>query len=421
MTVPAVVVCALLLVGVCFLSALLSALETALFCLKEHHVVSLAKQQPNLANTIRKIARQPEQSVNQVLALSVVSNLIVAGLALLLVRETQGSVPFNPLVSALVLFGIIILLCDLIPKAIALREPGGVFRLTIQPLMKISPWVENFTDGVISLTDKVAAAVIPSSLKPRGDVTDEELETLVELHHEEGSLLKSESEIIQDIMKLGDKTVKDCLIPRVDAVLISDDLEEAEAQALVRESDYWRIPVYRDTPDVVIGILDVKSYFQNPSAGYHHHIERPVFVPETMMVLDAFREYLSAPHSLAVVLDEYGGLEGVISHDDIVEEIIGHAVPHAGQEPEIQPLGKDRLLAAGSARLDEIGEILELDLEFEGLDTIGGLIFNQLGHVPDPGTVFEMPEQRLRTTVRKTSDKRIEEVLVQCLPRLSED
>jgi putative hemolysin len=148
----------------------------------------------------------------------------------------------------------------------------------------------------------------------------------------------------------------------------------------------------------------------------------PSYVAETMKALDLLRSFLNHPQGLAIVVDEFGGTEGIITLSDITEEIIGDALPLGEPDLYIEPLDDGRFLVSGNARLDDLSEHLGFELEAEGLDTIGGLVFNRLGYLPPSGTRFEMP--RLAITIRRAGRKRIEEILLEktaCLDPDEED
>jgi CBS domain containing-hemolysin-like protein len=171
------------------------------------------------------------------------------------------------------------------------------------------------------------------------------------------------------------------------------------------------VPVYGDSPDEILGVLDVKSFLLDHQEHYSERLEAPSFVPETMRALVLLRGFLTHTQRLAIVVDEFGGTEGVVTFNDIVEEVIGDAVPRGDEALYIEEIGGGKWLASGSARLDDLGELLGVDLDREGLDTIGGLIFNQLGYVPKPGTSVEVPPLLLE--IRQSNRKRVLEVAVE--------
>jgi putative hemolysin len=199
---------------------------------------------------------------------------------------------------------------------------------------------------------------------------------------------------------------------------VPDDLTNEELIPKLHEARLRRMPVYGETPDDLLGVLDVQAFLLSadiaagkvPPLHYTELLAPPSFVAETMKALDLLRSFLSHPQSVAFVVDEHGGLEGLVTLADLVEEIISDAVPDDEQELYLEPREDGSLLASGSARLEDIAEHLGVTLEEEGIDTIGGLIFNRLGSLPKLGAQFEI--ESLKIIVRRTSRKRVEEVLI---------
>jgi putative hemolysin len=201
------------------------------------------------------------------------------------------------------------------------------------------------------------------------------------------------------------------MTPRVDTFALPDDLTNEEVIAQLKDKRHRRVPVYADTPDQIVGIIDVRTFLLDPRDHYTENLALPSFVPETMPAMNLLRNFLSHPQGLAVVVDEFGGTEGIITLSDIVEEIISDAAPLGDADLYIEPLDDGRLLVSGNARLDDLTEHLGFELEADGIDTIGGFVFNRLGYLPAAGAQIEMP--RLAITVRRTAKKRIEELLLQ--------
>jgi CBS domain containing-hemolysin-like protein len=270
-------------------------------------------------------------------------------------------------------------------------------------------------DRVGHLLEQISTAMVerltPRHLQRRTRLSDEELETLVEMGEEQGTLHEAEGEMIQEIIKLGDKTAKDCMTPRVDTFTLPDDLTNEDAIAQLKQRRHRRVPVYADTPDQVVGVLDVKLFLLDPHEHYTETLLPPSFVPETMKAMDLLRGFLTHAQGLAIVVDEFGGTEGIITLSDIIEEIISDAAPLGDADLYIEPLEDGRFLVSGNARLDDVSEHLGFELEADGIDTIGGYIFNRLGYLPPSGARFEMP--RLVVTVRRVGRKRIEEILLE--------
>src|SRR5436853_978747 len=193
---------------------------------------------------------------------------------------------------------------------------------------------------------------------------------LVEIGQVEGALHEGEVEMINEIIKLGDKTAKDCMTPRVDSFTLPDDLTNGEVIARLKEKRHRRVPVYADTPDQILGIIDVKMFLLEPSDHYTEKLIAPSFVPETMRALDLLKLFLTHPQGMAVVVDEFGGTEGIITLSDIVEEILSDAIPRDDVALYIEALGHGRFLVSGNARLDDLSEHLGFRIDAEGIDTI---------------------------------------------------
>ena len=395
-----------------FVSALFSGLETALFSLRPHQLRRLEQNHPALVSFVQLFRDKPRRVLNVLLLGDglVKVPLVVLCLFLLWRGPLAGHLP--QWVAAILIFAIVILLCDLVPKLIALAAP---YRLSTVGAFVLQASV-GLLDRVGRILESVSTAIVdlltPQRLRTRARLSDEELETLVEIGEEEGTLHEAEGEMIQEIIKMGDKTAKDCMTPRVETFALADDLTNEHAIAQLKEKRYRRVPVYADTPDNVVGIIDVKLFLLDSSEHYTESLLAPSFVPETMRALDLLKLFLTHPQSLAIVVDEFGGTEGIITMSDIVEEILSGAAPPRGEvDLYIEPLEDGKFLVSGHARLDDLHDHLGFELEADGIDTIGGLVFNRLGYLPQAGAKIELP--RLAVTVRRTSRKRIEELLLE--------
>ena len=394
-----------------FCSALFSGLETALFSLKKHQIRRLQEQHPALADFMTAFRENPRRVLNVLLLGGTLMNVPLVILCLFLLWHGSGFSGIPSWLAATAIFAVIVLVCDLIPKLLALSNPYRLSKLGVFTLRALMPLLDQVGRALETLSTGIIERLTPLHLHTRPRLSDEELEVLVEMGEEEGTLHEAEGEMIQEIIKLGDKTAKDCMTPRVDTFAVADDLSNEEAIALLKERRHRRVPVYADTPDQIVGIIDVKTFLLDPAEHYTETLLPPSFVPETMRAMDLLRRFLTHSQGLAIVVDEFGGTEGIITLADIVEEIMSDAAPLGDAELYIEPLEGGRFLVSGNARLDDLSEHLGFDLEADGIDTIGGFVFNRLGYLPNSGTQLEIP--RLAITVRRVSRKRIEEVLLE--------
>jgi len=394
-----------------FCSGLFSGLETALFSLKPHQLRRLEEHHPSLTKFFQVFRENPRRVLNVLLLGDGLVKVPLVVLCLFLLWEGPLAARVPQWLAAVAIFAIVVLLCDLIPKLLALSAPYRLSAIGAFTLKASMPLLDRFGRTLEKISTFVVDLLTPLHLRTRTRLSDEELETLVEIGEEEGALQEAEGEMIQEIIKLGDKTAKDCMTPRVDTFVLPDDLTNEEAIARLKQKRHRRVPVYADTPDQIAGIIDVKMFLLNPAEHYSEMLIAPSFVPETMRAIDLLKLFLSHAQGLAIVVDEFGGTEGIITMSDIVEEILSDAVPLGEASLYIEPLEKGKFLVSGNARLDDLSEHLGFELEAEGIDTIGGLVFNRLGYLPPTGAQLEIP--RLAITVRRAGRKRIEELLLE--------
>ena len=405
---------AILLVAIAvliFCSGLFSGLETALFSLKPHQLRRLEEHHPSLTKFFQVFRENPRRVLNVLLLGDGLVKVPLVVLCLFLLWEGPLAARVPQWLAAIAIFAIVVLLCDLIPKLVALSAPYRLSAIGAFTLKASMPLLDRAGRALENISTFVVDLLMPLHLRTRTRLSDEELETLVEIGEEEGSLQEAEGEMIQEIIKLGDKTAKDCMTPRVDTFALPDDLTNEEAIVRLKQKRHRRVPVYADTPDQIAGIIDVKMFLLNPAEHYTEMLIAPSFVPETMRAIDLLKLFLTHAQGLAIVVDEFGGTEGIITMSDIVEEILSDAVPLGEASLYIEPLEKGKFLVSGNARLDDLSEHLGFELEAEGIDTIGGLVFNRLGYLPPSGTQLEIP--RLAITVRRAGRKRIEELLLE--------
>ncbi|MEY2541895.1 MAG: magnesium and cobalt exporter, family [Verrucomicrobiota bacterium] len=419
MTLAGLIVLLIVILTLIFCSALFSGLETALFSLKPHQLRRLEEHHPALTRFIYLFRDNPRRVLNVLLLGDVFVNvpLVVLCLFFLWNGPLAGRVP--EWLTAIVIFAVVVVVCDLIPKLLALSAPYRLSAIGAFTLQASVPLLARVGETLEKISTRAIDFLTPKHLRTRARLSDQELETLVEIGEEEGALHEAEGEMIQEIIKLGDKTAKDCMTPRVDTFALPDDLTNEEAIARLKEKRYRRVSVYADTPDNVVGILDVKLFLFDPSDHYTEALIAPSFVPGTMRAVNLLRQFLTHRQGLAIVVDEFGGTEGIITLADIIEEILSDALPRGDVDLYIEPLDDGRLLVSGNARLDDLREHLGFEIEADGIDTIGGLVFNRLGYLPPPGTHVELP--RLDVRVRRTGRKRIEELLLEKAAILARD
>lgn len=298
---------------------------------------------------------------------------------------------------------------ELAPKRLGLQRAEGVAKAVAGPISGLATlmgpviWVlTKSTNGAARLL-----GVKPGAVRP--GVTEEEIKLLVT---EQGTLLDEEKRMIHEIFKLGDTVAKEVMVPRVDMAMLEDTATISEAIVLFRRSGFSRLPVYHEDADSIVGILLLKDLVGPAAEGALGEpvtrFTRPtVFVPETKPILAILSDMQAARNHIAVVVDEYGGTEGIVTIEDIVEEVIGEIADEFDKENRyITVLGPGEWVIDAQLSAEEARERLGFDIpESEEYETLAGWVLMELGHIPVPGEVIERGD--LHVTVEAVRRRRI--------------
>jgi putative hemolysin len=307
-------------------------------------------------------------------------------------------------------------LLEVIPPIITARRP----RVWEFPLLRagglLLRFFGPFFDRVQPAVSAVAGRLFPWSAKARPPLDAGETETLVWMREEEGGFSLQEAEVLSEVLQLSCQTVRQYMTPRVDVTFIEDEMTNDEVRALLLKKQFVRAPVIGETPDEVVGLLDARTLNRLPP-GMHftEALLPPSFVPETMEASQLLGSFLKHRQPLAVVLDEFGGVEGVVTLDNFLEELLGTAAPRADQELYIEQLGDGRILANGTAHLADLSEYLGFEVKREGIETIGGYVIHVLGKLPRQGASVRLGSWKV--TVRSMTQRRVREVVLQRVNR----
>jgi putative hemolysin len=397
-------------------SSAFSALETAVFSMTAPRRRDLRRRDERCANDLDSLLEKPGEVYNTLLLADTLANLPLIVLCVQLLDHFNVTDNMPGWGVAGTVFVIVIVACDLAPKLVALAAPMRTTRYGMPLARRLIPLLSPVCSKLQRLSERLVSAVAPR-LAAMPEFTEEELATLIEIGREEGTLFEHEGRIIREVMKLADEPAKHCMTPRVDVFSIPDNLTNAEAAMLVRSKRYRRVPVRGETPDEILGVLDVHQFLLAPTAHYTEMLSPPSFVPETMDALDLLWAFLGHRQGMAFLLDEFGGVEGIVTLSDMVEELLGEEGPDARSELYIEQVGPDRMLASGSARLDDLAEHLGFDAGKGAVNSIGGLVIERFGYLPRPGASFSLRGWLI--TVRRATRKRIKEVMIERI--VSED
>ena len=269
------------------------------------------------------------------------------------------------------------------------------------------------TTGLISL----ANVLLPGKgLKQGPFVSEADLRSMAEVGHEEGSIEREEMELVHSIFEFGDTIVREVMVPRPDITAIESDKTLRDVQALVLQHGYSRIPVFTEDLDDVVGIVYAKDVLKALHQGKHDApladiVRMPHFVPESKKVADLLREMQKEKFHIALVTDEYGSVVGLITLEDLLEELVGEITDeYDTEEPELEQVADDVYRVDGKLSIDELNEILDVQLPDEEWDTVGGLMLGLMGEIPDEGEGVTF--QNLRFTAERVNGRRISKILI---------
>ena len=384
--------------------------ESALFTLGKWRARQIAGQ-PGGANVLR-LLEQPAELLATIVLGNTVANGAIVALALWPVLLGQWPARLTLVaVAAFLLVG-----CEVLPKTLAVRAPERWARRVARPMLVVGEttgWLQQLFQR---FNEAWLRMLVRRSLRPHSALADEEYQELVELAFQQGTLAKSEKEIILQILSLDRKTAKDVMKPRSQMAAISDDLRIEEMVAAARKFKHRRLPLYDETPDTIVGVLNTRALLLDPNVDLADVVEFPSFVPESMNLLQLLKSLQRQQRGLAIVVDEFGGTAGLVTVEDILEEVVGRM--HQGGESAgfvAEKLGPGRWRVSGAMRLDDFRrEYPELD-GAPDVDTMGGLMVALVEAVPAAGesVVF----RGLKLTAQVVDQRRVKELLVEVIRR----
>lgn len=400
-----------IVIGLLVLSALFSLAETAMADVSKIRIRGLAEAGDKQAQMLMKVFERHGKMINTILICDTAANLAAAILMTLLVTTHfgrqyvwAGAVPAAFLV---------LILGEIAPKTAAALYAEKLSLALAKPVYGL---MVLFTP-VLFLVEKLSNLVlllfrINPKKKPEA-ITEEDLRTIVEVGHEEGVIESDEKKMIYNVFDFGDSVAKDIMVPRTDMACIDAEATYEEFMGVVREQMYTRYPVYEETTDHVIGIINIKDVLlaeRRQEFCIRDYLREPYYTYEYMKTADLMVELRKTQNNIAIVLDEYGATAGLITLEDMLEEIVGEIRDEYDEDEEdfIRRLGPSEYVVEASMHLDDLNDLLGLSLESEDYDSIGGFMIGMLDHLPEQGE--EVTFQNLRLVADQVDGNRIDKV-----------
>ena len=400
------------LIALIFVASFLSILESTITKVK-----TLYKEEEYKKNTIiSKIANNTDHYYISIHFLKILVVILISfqfyGNLILFLNFLNN---WQLAVSAVVLTFLIISVCDIIPKKVALfneKKPSFITLIYIIALIlfPISVFINFFNNLILKIFHS-------NSKEFEEKVSEEEIKALVETASEKGVFNDIEKEMINSIFSFDDITAKDIMISRKDTYKIDIDEPLNEYIDELLESYYKRIPVYKENIDDIIGILNIKDLIlEARNVGFdniniENLIQKPYFVPEMKNIDELFKEMQKNRNHMAILVDEYGGFSGIVTIEDLIEQIMGDINDeHDDEEESIKKLSDNVYLINGTTEIREVNKELDLELENENYDTISALVIENLGYIPEEGEKPSITIDNLLFKVELVSDNRIEKL-----------
>lgn len=413
------------------INAFLAASEIAIVSVRKSRIKQLAEDGVKAAKTVLHISENTSRFLATIqvgvtlagfFASAVGAVSLVAPLSNLLRGSNVEFLVNSADAIALVLVTLLIsyltlILGELAPKNLALHHSVGVSLRVARPVQIFAAFTTPLVSFLTLSTNAVLRLFGIRETAMLSRVTEDEIISMVDAGEEEGVIQPFEGQMIRSVFDFGDTVVREVMVPRIDIVALEKDTPLQLAVDTFLRVGISRMPVYEGSVDNVVGILYAKDLLR-----YFHHDEtrpggitelcrQPVFVPETKRVSELFRELQQNRTQLAIVVDEYGGTAGLVTMEDMLEEIVGEIRDEYDlEESRLDILSTHEVLANGLVSIDDLAEALEVRLQVEDVDTVAGLVYSILGRIPVPGDKVTLDE--ITVTVEKVNGRRIRQVRV---------
>jgi len=388
----------LLIIGIVICLVLLaftSAVDAALSAISRHRLNLLQEEAAPRARVVARLLSDPYRFKAAILLVNAAAIITATALTLRLTQSLANGWRAGALALLLLL---ILTLSEALPKALAIRNPTRAAQLLAGPMSLITRLIWPLITLISLVTGPFVHLVTGQSTPPLPLVTEEELRLLVNVGEEEGLIEPDEREMIEGIFSFGDTVVREVMIPRVDIVALDETATLDEAIEVVIAHGHSRIPVYAETIDQIVGILYAKDLLPALRAGdlglsLAALVRAPYFVPETMKVDALLKDLQTRKVHLAIVVDEYGGTAGLVTIEDLLEEIVGEIQDEYDvEEPTVRFVGEGELIADARVLLDDLNDLTGLHLESDESDRLGGLVYERLGRVPQVGDEVQIAD-----------------------------
>jgi len=393
----------------------LGASEVAITRMNRVRAVRLREERRRGSNQLARIVENPAPYLNVVLFLTLLFTIGGTTVATSFAVRHFGNA--GEIVATIVLTLVLFVFADVTPKTFAIQRTDGVALFIAPPVAFLGRLLGPLAKALL----KLANVLMPGKgLKQGPFITEQELKASAEVASSEGEIEEEEKELIHSIFEFGDTIAREVMVPRPDIVACEDTCTLRDVQTLMLEHGYSRIPVFHEDLDDVVGVVFAKDVLKALHQGRMDmpltDIVRPAhFVPESKKASDLLKEMQKEKYHQALVTDEYGSVTGIVSLEDLLEELVGEiADEYDVEEPEMVELGDGVYRVSGKTSIDDVNEMLDVELPDEEWDTVGGLVLDIFGKIPSAGD--EKDFQGLKFRAAEVQGRRVATVVISRVP-----
>ena len=418
-----------LIVILTLINAFFASAEMAIVSINKNKIRHLAEEGNKKAKLLENLMNEPSNFLSTIqvgitLAGFFASASAATGISGQLAKLLDSlSVPYSSNVAQIVvtilLSYVTLVFGELFPKRIALKKAEAIAMFSIKPIIFISKIALPYVKLLSGSTNLLLRITKLNDDDLEEKVSKEEIRSLIEVGQEHGVINETEKDMIESIFEFDDTISKEIMTPRTDVYLLNIDTPIAEAIDELLEERFSRIPVFEDDIDNIIGILYMKDFIvQARKVGFENVnireiLHQPYFVPETKNIDILFRELQANKKTMAILIDEYGGFSGILTIEDLIEEVMGNINDEDDhEEPHIEKLDNKTYVANGLLSLDDLADSLHMELEDGYTDTLGGFLINLLGSIPKDGETNNLTYENITFNIEEVKEKRITKVRI---------
>ena len=406
------------------LSGFFSSSETSLFSLSNVQLEQMRRDHHPRFNLIQRLLSQPRRLIITILIGNELVNVTASVISAVIVIRVLGAE--NKWINLLIMVPLLLMVGEITPKVLAIRHNVALAGFESRPIEYFARLIKPLRFMVRNTADWIITLIIGKERSRGNIITEDMVRILAREAVGEGALDHFEAQFIEQIFEFGNKTLEDVMTPRSDIFFLAMDMPLDQIIAEVCKSRHTKIPIYQENRDNVCGILhardllaiDVERFMRDPRR-LQELLRKPYFVPESKLAADLFRTFRERKLSIALIVDEYGGVTGLVTMEDLLECIFGeiHSPSDEVDQVSIKDLGERRYAVDGSMPIAEFNQKMESDLSVEWGETIGGLLLHHYGELPPVGDKIEIDRFRFRVT--EVEENRIKTVEFEETPEVA--